>query len=123
METKFAYLLQVIQLAAADYEIQIQSFPNFVHVPDEIAILLADSIFILDEPGLPELAKTGVIDKIRELDQYFINLPKEKFTFDALQTSQDWEKARQVAKSILDELGLEKEKPNLDWVKFIKNSK
>ncbi len=124
MENKQFYaLLQVVQLIAADYEVQKQSLSSFVHVPDEIALLLADNIDILYNMTHDDSKSQIIYILIKELDAYFANMDKEKFTIEALRSDDGWEKARRIARAILEGLGQEQQKPDLSWVKFIDSSR
>jgi hypothetical protein len=116
----FDQLVQVVQLIALDCQTQIQSFPEFVHVPDEIALVLADACLLIDSQVSLTSQETDFIAKAKQLDTYFANLSKDKFTVEALCTSPDWDKAREFAQAMIASLGLERKKPDLSWLKFMK---
>lgn len=117
---QFNHLIQIIQLIASDCEMQIQSFPDFVHVPDEIAQLLADAVLLINTQTESNSFGANFIEQVKQLDNYFADLDKSQYTMEALCTSQAWMLARESAQTILNLLGLDKEKPDLSWNKFIK---
>lgn len=116
---QFNPLVQAIQLIAASYDVQIRSFPDFVHVPDEIALLLADNVFFLDELDISDPKNMELSTQVKLLDNYLANLDKKKFTLDALRTSAEWEQARKMAKSVLVVLNLKQKDPDLSWLRFL----
>lgn len=118
--TQFYYLLQTIQLIASDYDVQIKSFPDFVHVPDEIALLLEENMFILETLDVSDPKNEALSAQIKLLDNFFANLDKDKFTLDELRSATEWKKAREMAQVILETLGVERKKPDLSWLRFAK---
>ncbi|HEY6072606.1 MAG TPA: hypothetical protein VIV15_04235 [Anaerolineales bacterium] len=95
-------------------------FPEFVAVPDEVALILNDAMLVFEASGeLPSL-DSQVFDKIKKLDEYFNTLDKSEFTTEALCNSPRWAVSRKLAGEIMGMLGISAKRLDLDWIIFIK---
>jgi hypothetical protein len=119
-DIRFNMLLQSLQLLAASYEQQLQAFPDFVHVPDEIALIFEDVCLFLDEiahKGLITLFQKVTIEQLNKaLDQ--MSEDKELWTLSSLQTSPQWENIRYMANGLLESLHESKHNPQLFWLHY-----
>ena len=89
-------LIQSLQLLANDYEVQARSLPEFVHVPDEVALVFDDIyIFINDHlsKGLvtveqkskePPVKTGGILEFKQSLPAVFFALHFDIFPYSRL---------------------------------------
>jgi hypothetical protein len=120
--TKLYYVVQVLQLAALECSEQIKSFPNFVAVPDEIAVTLNDTILAFEHSDEVAELDSTVFERIKKLDQYYDNPEKDEYNVESLCHSPRWNLSRKMAKEILAMLGQSATKPDLSWMRFIKGA-
>ena len=122
---QFDMLLQSLQLLAASYEQQLQAFPDFVQVPDEIALTFEDVCLFLDEivhKGFVTPIQKGSIKQLNEaLNQ--MSKDKELWIQSSLQTSPQWEDIRHRANGLLESFHKAKHKPQLFWLDYVSQKK
>jgi hypothetical protein len=121
-------LIQSLQLLAADCNTQINSFPDFVFVPEEIISTFDESYILFNqviEAGLVNQnqvqAVTGINDFLDEI--YNHKNEYDLWSLEALKSDPTWEKIRMIANAALMSFGKQKDKPDLGWIKFIKGDK
>jgi hypothetical protein len=125
MKDEIIYLNMIIeslQLLAADPETQIQSLPEYVHIPDEIALIFSDTFQLIHQNKNSLLFNDFQFQKLCEIDNYLNNMSEENhkiWTLEALKENDKWEKLRKMALVILKSLHIEKQSPNLYWIKYI----
>lgn len=61
-------LIQSIQLLATDYETQIGSLPNFVHILDELALIYQHCFLLADQIAEEGWINNHQFAKLKELD-------------------------------------------------------
>lgn len=122
---KFVYnnLIQVLKLVASEASVQIESLPQYVNVADEIALLYSD-IYSL----VPQLVDAGVILPqhlaiLNRIDNLFEMMSNDEtlWNLERLKDNASWKQSRLLAFEALKELNASYEKPNLDFVKWIKS--
>lgn len=125
METKLIYnnLIQVLRLVASEANVQIESFPQYVNVTDEIALLYSD-IYSL----VPQLVDAGLILPqhlaiLNRIDNLFEVMSNDEtlWNLERLEDNASWKQSRLLAFEALMELNVSYEKPNLDFVKWMKS--
>jgi len=125
METKLIYnnLIQVLRLVASEANVQIESFPQYVNVTDEIALLYSD-IYSL----VPQLVDAGLILPqhlaiLNRIDNLFEVMSNDEtlWNLERLEDNASWKQSRLLAFEALMELNVSYEKPNLDFVKWLKS--
>lgn len=118
----YNYLIQVLNILAASFKDQIKVFPDFVVIPDEIALLFDDiylSIDSLKKDGFVSAELALILEKIDYcLDSMSGN--KSKWDLQSLKNDSEWEEIRNLAKSSLNILNIHADKPVIDFVKWIK---
>jgi hypothetical protein len=72
MKQYLTQLIQATQLLAADYETQHNQLPDFVHLPDELALIYEDAILLLDQIIQAELITLEQAMLFREIDNRWI---------------------------------------------------
>lgn len=114
-------IVEILRLAAAEYQTQVSVLPSFVNVPDEIALAIYDSVLLANQ-----WLETGIIDehtfaKLRALDDILHNMGRhpELWTLDALRMKREWEDIRSIARELLTLLGERWEQPTLDWMQYV----
>lgn len=125
METKLIYnnLIQVLRLVASEANVQIESFPQYVNVTDEIALLYSD-IYSL----VPQLVDAGLILPqhlaiLNRIDNLFEVMSNDEtlWNLERLEDNASWKQSRLLAFEALMELNVSYENPNLDFVKWLKS--
>ena len=122
-ERKMAMLIEALRLLAADYHTQKSLFPDYVLVPEEIALVFHDCVLLGDHlvsSGLltnHQLESVAAID--RELELRSNQEQKDFWTEQALRSSETWEKIRRRAQEALGLLGSRMALPRLDWLTFV----
>lgn len=116
---KMEDLIQSIQLLAADYKTQVNSLPEFVHVPDELAIVYADCFSVVI--GLPDLTKQQRT-KLKELNKILNKMSRNHglWTLDALRESKEWKNIRKLATCLLKMFNRKKEKPRIELGVYVR---
>lgn len=114
-------LIQSIQLLAADYEIQRNALPSFVHVVDEIALIFDDcalSTQQLVNAGLVNESQSAkVVEICQQLDE--MSSSNSLWTLDALRDDLHWSHLRKKAQDLLALLGEQRKRPELYWLNYI----
>lgn len=115
-------IVESLNLLATDYETQMNTLPDFVHVADEIALIFSDCCLFTEG-----LFSSGVLseiqrDKLFEIDNLLDEMSNTKslWNFESLKQSSQWEKIRNLADDMLKMLGKEKQRPDLYWIKYQK---
>ena len=113
-------IIESVKLMAADYEIQIQQFPDFVHIPDEIALTFNECILFVEQVCNVGLINDSQIAELRKLDSIFDVLDRDakNYTLDALESGSQWQEIRSISRDILESFGAKFEPPNLFWVSY-----
>ncbi len=116
-------LVQSIRLLAADYEIQIRSFPGFVHIPDELALTYNDCFLLANQMAKAGLLNERQLARLKELDEVLEGMSEkeseELWTLDALKKNAEWQDIRFMASELLVLLGWKKQRPNLSWITYV----
>jgi len=120
----FERLIQAVQLLASNYETQVSSFPDFVHVPDEVALIYSDCFLLADQIAECGLLNKPQLIKLRELDNALRKMSskgnEEVWTCEALKTSPEWQNIRSLASDVLSILERSKQQPDLSWLVYVK---
>jgi hypothetical protein len=115
-------LIESVRLLAADHETQIKQLPDFVHVPDEIALTYHDCFLLA-----PQIKEAGLITaeqfaKLAKLDKMLEDMSEDKrlWTLDALSAEEQWQQIRIVARDVLESFDATMQPPNLFWINYIR---
>ncbi len=111
-------LVQSLRLVAAPFEIQTTSLPEFVNVPDEIALIYNESYLIAPQLKDKNLISAKILGMLERLDQIFEEMSEVKpiWTLERLRNDSSWERLRILALDILRELNEPDGRPNLDFI-------
>lgn len=116
-------LIEALELVAADSEIQRTVLPTFVHIPDEIALALGDSMLLLDQIIDGGLLKDEQVILLRKLDAIFTAKSGSDHasfrTEDAMKHDEMWKETRTLARKILQSLNQPVREPNLSWIQYV----
>jgi hypothetical protein len=116
-ETKILFdrFIQCLQLVASDPEEQISLFPDFVDIPDEIALEYNHRLTWLNQNYSEKLINEEEINKLKQIDDLFTRMSLDKsinyWDLKALRNASEWELARNMAKEVLNSLGIKKTQP------------
>ncbi len=110
-------LVSSVQLLAADYEEQVATLPDFVHVPDELALNF-DDVWVL----VPQIRAAGLLDEsaaaqLEELHQSLGGLAD--WTLDALRNDPRWATIREQARAALAAMHEPRGPIDLSWGSYV----
>ena len=111
--------LEVIKLAAAPADIQLDQFPSQVCRPDEVAFTIDEIVGHIDLLVDNNMILEKTAKRIKRLNNFYSTFNKQDWTEKAMSTSENWEKTRRLAKEIMYDSDLNFEIPNLFWIKDI----
>ena len=114
--------LEVLKLAAAPASIQLQQFPEQTCRPDEVALTYDEVISNVDLLLEGKLITTTLRNRLKEVNDFYSTFKMGEdgdWTEQAMFTSVNWQKSRQLAENILSEMHIQKTVPNLFWVRFV----
>lgn len=113
---------QALQLLAADYETQIAALPDFVHVPDELALVYDECV-----PFIHQLIETGLLttdqaEKLQELQKVLDSMSNQAslWTPSALERSSEWQQVRARACAFLRLIEVPQQPPDLSWIRYVR---
>lgn len=102
------------QAIAQPSTVQIELFPEFVEVADELALVWEEAIQDLD--GIRTHSQHAQIAAIEELDAFMISISgkshEQLWTMDALKSSQEWQTMRELANRVLEQMFWPKSPPS-----------
>lgn len=115
-------LFEVIKLIAASYEDQIKVFPSFVIIPEELALLFDDVYKDIGQIYKDKVVSIDSLNLLIKIDKLFETMSKDpsKWNITSLKFDSDWNCIRNHAKTILEKQGIDNEKIDIDFVKWIK---
>lgn len=124
MEAKDIYyvLVQNLKLIALPAEKQIQMLPDFVQVPDEIALGFDDVYLMVPQIKQNSMVSVRGFKLLRELDLLFEKMSGKPlfWSLEYFEHGELWKQIRQLACSILDELKEPVGIPDLGFTRWIK---
>lgn len=120
MNETYKRLVKSLQLIALPFEKQTKVLPEFVCLPDEIALIFDDMYRLVLDGDNTEFS-TNTKKNLKLLDTLFEEMSKNKslWTLSSLENSRDWEKSRDIAKLVLNELREPVSMPELDFLNFV----
>lgn len=124
MSRHYEILVDALRLAAAEPEIQIKSLPDFVRVPDEIAMNFDDAYIYKKELLLENRISAEMAELLDEIDNEtrFMSDNKVGWTIEDLSNLHHWQKIRETARKLLNMMGEEMQPPRLDWIMYFGGS-
>jgi glycogen debranching enzyme len=119
----FHELIESLRLLGADYEAQVRILPEFVHIPDEVAITYGEAFLLADQILEAGLIDNATYTKLQNVDKYLEQMDdsKELWTLDALRTRPEWTRVRTLAREMLKSLGITMATPDLEWMTYVKS--
>lgn len=122
MTNLYNNLLQSLRLVAAPPEIQISSMPQFVSLPDEIALTFNDAYLISSQLVDENIISIQAFLLLKELSELFDNMSQDKslWTLQKLENDNSWKLSRQLAIKVLQELDEPFGRPNLNYINWVK---
>jgi hypothetical protein len=118
-------VIEIVQLVAAEAPTQIASFPDYVEVPDEIAIEVGELAALLEEASRSALDEISDDERgiVKELDSLFSRFSGadhlDVWTLAAMETHSVWLDTRELAERWLAAKGIPRRAPNLFWLIFV----
>jgi hypothetical protein len=124
LDEKKRRLIESLRLLAGDREVQWAAFPEFVHKPDEIALVFDETRRFVDELVDAEAISGEQARLIRQIDVRLDDMSGESkaalWTYEALGSDANWEAVRRMAKNVLNALSAEMSRPRIDWAAYVK---
>jgi hypothetical protein len=121
-------MMQTLQFVAADYSTQIQAFPDFVFVPDEVVSTFEENYLLFPQiirMGLVNELQVEAVDSVNNLLSEMQSMPKVRniWSLKAMKRDPEWDKLREFAKNAL--IAFEKPllPPTLNWITYVKSKK
>lgn len=123
-EKRLKQVIETLRLLAADCDTQTKVLPNYVHVPDEIALTFEDTYLLTNSLLQDKLITEDVKSELDTLNELFdqMNCRKELWTLDQLKFGEEWQQIRSVASRALKCMNRDIEIPNLFWLNYISTS-
>ena len=119
-------LMQSLQLVAADADVQIAALPEFVSIPDEIALIFDHCYQFADQLLAAHLLTPAQQKNLNEIDALFSNMTdaldkKELWSIKGLMRDSRWATVRSQARATLASFGVLPAKPDVSWMKFVRS--
>jgi len=112
-------LIEVLNLVAADVDVQEAVFPNFVHIPDEVASEVAEVVEYASNEK--DAVDAKIIKVLASIDEIFLkHAGQEEFwTIDSMRENSNWHDIRLMARKELARLKLPERVPDLFWLQYV----
>ena len=120
MSTLYDQVIDSVRLLSLDAEEQLACLPDWVHRPDELALILRDATVLV-----PQLVEDAVLSDeqgqgVLKLDEMLAGLTDAAlWTERGVRERQEWSKVRHAARDWLIRYGHAVRKPSLDWISYI----
>jgi hypothetical protein len=118
-------IVNALRLTALPAEKQVVALPDFVHVPDEVALVYGDAFLFVPRLREGDLITQTQADALYELDRHFADMTtapdrEAVWTVSAMQTDERWAEARRLAADALNLLGASLGPPDIDGTTWIR---
>lgn len=123
-ENIYIEFIQIVKLIALSAEKQIQILPDFVEIPDEIALAYNDIYLMIPQIEEEKAFPIRIVELSRQLNLLFNSMSKDAllWSMEYFEHGKLWENIRQLARSILKELNEANDTPDLGFIQWIKNN-
>jgi hypothetical protein len=111
-------LVSALQLLAADYDDQVKALPEFVHVPDELALTFDDAYVLLPRLRAAHLVDDDAVHQLEQLHDKLASI--SAWTPEALRSDPTWLEIRRQASVVLDGLGAPRGTIDLSWGEYVR---
>lgn len=126
-EAYYQMLIQAVQVVSANATTQMDVLPNWVHIPDEIVNIYNESYILVDQLIEAGLVSSYQVEALNNLHNHIHEMTLSRdtnlWTLEALKSHPKWDEMRVLAKNALKKLGVEIDRPNLGWVRYIPGGK
>ncbi|MBL6991826.1 MAG: hypothetical protein ISR65_18735 [Bacteriovoracaceae bacterium] len=115
-------LTEVLKLISADFNTQKRSLPDFVHVPDEIALNFDEIYIFVNSLYDKKFIDIEHLNKLKEINSNFNKMDSNKklWNLNSLKTSSEWQDLRETASKLLYSLKVQQTSPDLFWINYKK---
>jgi hypothetical protein len=118
-----ARLVDATRLLAADADMQIGVFPDFVHIPDELALTFDDAFLLCAQLERSGHLNRAQIEALGCIDEALTELTNRRdpsmWTLAAIHESFEWQEIRAKARAALDVMGVTMEPPTLRGITYV----
>lgn len=126
-DTRFEKLVQALRLLAAPPEQLRQLFPDFVDIPDELALELDHWLVFGVHFVSQGLISGEQLHDMQSIDDVFGAFSgkqhSEFWTMEAVSSSEVWEQLRQKAKSILASMGVAAHINHIEGITYVQGKR
>ncbi len=116
-----------LQLMAAKYDDQIRALPEFVHRPDEVALIFEDCIPLAEQLVDAGVVAPDALSRMRHINDllkgYSGGRAQDFWTTEAMKDDPRWEQLRSLARDAILSLGQSVRSPALDWVSYVEGGR
>jgi hypothetical protein len=123
MEKTYSHRLkEILFLLASSPEVQFSVFPEFVHIPDEIASETSDAIEYA--PNEISQEDSVILVMLRKADAVFDEMSGDaaNWTEESIKTNPIWQQIRLLAMEEINRLGLKYKRPDLFWLTYCQDT-
>lgn len=116
-----ADLVESLRLLAAPASVQRDSFPDWVAIPDEIALTFSDTYDVAPIGELPDQARAALEQIAERLERMWGEEGSDIWDERALRSSTSWQDLRQLASLALRELDQPYRRPQLSSARYVRS--
>jgi hypothetical protein len=117
-------LVNATRLLASDAEVQAGVFPDFVQVPDELALNFDDAFQLSDQLEASGQLTRQQVEALERIDKLLEEMTGRHetalWTLEALRGSREWQAIRAEARSALGALGVGMGPPSTEGITYIR---
>ncbi len=117
-------LLNATRLLASDADVQEKTFPDFVQVPDELALNFDDAFRLSDQleaSGYLTRQQVEALERVDKLLEEMTNRHESSlWTLESLRANPDWQAIRAEARSALGVLGVGMGPPSSEGITYVR---
>lgn len=109
--------IDVLNLLGSNYEIQIDVFPSFVVIPDELALMFDDEFRRVRNQNTITEDQFLLLNKIDSIFEKMGGIEKY-WTLEYLSEGSEWAEVRLIAIKLLLSFGETPKRPKMNWMKY-----
>jgi hypothetical protein len=120
-----AMIVNALGLASLSTEDQVAAHPEFVHVPDEVALIFDDAYVLVPQLRAADAITDAQAEALGQIDRQFSEMSTAPdraslWTLDAMRGNSRWEETRRLATSALKLLGAPPGLPEFSGTSWVK---
>lgn len=115
-------VIEVLRLASASADVQLNQFPIQTCRPDEVALtfdeVVSNAHILVDK----NFISNDIFKRLLEIDDMYSHFQvgeNSDWSENAMYTSTNWEQTRLKARKVIKDMGIEMKSPNLFWITYV----